>query len=159
MPRQSVRFASTSPPQAADCREERGEFPPLPVPQVPPVPPIPPVSLFRYSARHPPMNILRDAPVTTQCDAPVGRTDRPGTPGAAIPDRHCITAPADHSGRRPYRLRSGTSRIGAAPQRSAQACRLRRKHSTVFSIRQQMVIGPTPPGTGVITEARGATAA
>ena len=28
----------------------------------------------------------------------------------------------------------------------------------VFSIRQQMVIGPTPPGTGVITEALGSMA-
>ena len=28
----------------------------------------------------------------------------------------------------------------------------------VFSMRQVMVIGPTPPGTGVITEARGSTA-
>ena len=36
---------------------------------------------------------------------------------------------------------------------------LRRKHSMVFSIRQQMVIGPTPPGTGVITEAFGSIAA
>ena len=36
---------------------------------------------------------------------------------------------------------------------------LRRKHSIVFSIRQVMVIGPTPPGTGVITEALGSTAA
>ena len=26
----------------------------------------------------------------------------------------------------------------------------RRKHSIVFSIRQQIVIGPTPPGTGVM---------
>lgn len=33
-----------------------------------------------------------------------------------------------------------------------------RKHSMVFSIRQHMVIGPTPPGTGVMTEALGATA-
>ena len=36
---------------------------------------------------------------------------------------------------------------------------LRRKHSMVFSIRQQMVIGPTPPGTGVITDAFGSIAA
>ena len=35
----------------------------------------------------------------------------------------------------------------------------RRKHSIVFSIRQQIVIGPTPPGTGVMTEASGSTAA
>ena len=35
----------------------------------------------------------------------------------------------------------------------------RRKHSIVFSIRQQIVIGPTPPGTGVMTEAFGSTAA
>jgi hypothetical protein len=34
-----------------------------------------------------------------------------------------------------------------------------RKHSMVFSMRQQMVIGPTPPGTGVITEALGSIAA
>ena len=36
---------------------------------------------------------------------------------------------------------------------------LRRKHSTVFSIRQQMVMGPTPPGTGVMADALGSTAA
>ncbi len=35
----------------------------------------------------------------------------------------------------------------------------RRKHSIVFSIKQQMVMGPTPPGTGVMTEAFSATAA
>ena len=36
---------------------------------------------------------------------------------------------------------------------------LRRKHSIVFSIRQAIVIGPTPPGTGVMTDAIGSTAA
>ena len=34
-----------------------------------------------------------------------------------------------------------------------------RKHSMVFSMRQVMVIGPTPPGTGVITDAYGSIAA
>ena len=33
------------------------------------------------------------------------------------------------------------------------------KHSMVFSIRQVIVIGPTPPGTGVITDALGSMAA
>ena len=33
-----------------------------------------------------------------------------------------------------------------------------RKSSIVFSIRQVIVIGPTPPGTGVITDASGSTA-
>ena len=36
---------------------------------------------------------------------------------------------------------------------------LRRKHSMVFSMRQVMVIGPTPPGTGVMTDAFGSIAA
>ena len=36
---------------------------------------------------------------------------------------------------------------------------LTRKRSIVFSIRQAMVIGPTPPGTGVIAEAFGSTLA
>ena len=35
----------------------------------------------------------------------------------------------------------------------------RRKLSMVFSMRQVMVIGPTPPGTGVITDAFGSIAA
>ena len=39
------------------------------------------------------------------------------------------------------------------------AATLPRKHWMVFSMRQQMVIGPTPPGTGVITEALGSTEA
>jgi hypothetical protein len=34
-----------------------------------------------------------------------------------------------------------------------------RKHSMVFSIRHVIVIGPTPPGTGVMTEALGSIAA
>ena len=33
------------------------------------------------------------------------------------------------------------------------------KHSMAFSIRQVMVIGPTPPGTGVMTDALGSIAA
>ena len=33
-----------------------------------------------------------------------------------------------------------------------------RKSSIVFSIRHVIVIGPTPPGTGVITDASGSTA-
>ena len=39
------------------------------------------------------------------------------------------------------------------------ACIFLRKHSIVFSMRHVMVIGPTPPGTGVMTEAFGSTAA
>ena len=34
-----------------------------------------------------------------------------------------------------------------------------RKHSIVFSMRHVMVIGPTPPGTGVITDALDSIAA
>ena len=33
-----------------------------------------------------------------------------------------------------------------------------RKQAMVFSIRQVMVMGPTPPGTGVMTDAFGSTA-
>ena len=33
------------------------------------------------------------------------------------------------------------------------------KHSMVFSIRHVIVIGPTPPGTGVMTDALGSIAA
>ncbi len=35
----------------------------------------------------------------------------------------------------------------------------RKKHSTVFSIKHAIVIGPTPPGTGVMSDAFGSTAA
>ena len=38
------------------------------------------------------------------------------------------------------------------------ACIFLRKSLMVFCMRQVMVIGPTPPGTGVITDAIGSTA-
>ena len=48
----------------------------------------------------------------------------------------------------------GGQRPGQAIRGYFRAIR-RRKHSIVFSIRQQIVIGPTPPGTGVMTDALG----
>ena len=41
---------------------------------------------------------------------------------------------------------------------SRYACIFLRKSLMVFCMRQVMVIGPTPPGTGVITDAIGSTA-
>ena len=41
---------------------------------------------------------------------------------------------------------------------SRYACIFLRKSLIVFCMRQVMVIGPTPPGTGVITDAIGSTA-
>ena len=52
----------------------------------------------------------------------------------------------------------GEQRPGQAIRGYFRAIR-RRKHSIVFSIRQQIVIGPTPPGTGVMTDALGSMAA
>ena len=51
----------------------------------------------------------------------------------------------------------GVSQEERTPPAQRTRQRRLRKHCTVFSSKQAIVIGPTPPGTGVIHEALGAT--